>query len=87
MGVTFSLARPKQKTSSIRVKISIQGANFFVYTGKTISPELWDFKKSFIKSQVGNPTAAKASKYLRKIQMDLTEVFDDYRFGISKMTF
>jgi hypothetical protein len=45
------------------------------------------FKKSFIKSQVGNPTAAKASKYLRKIQMDLTEVFDDYRFGISKMTF
>lgn len=87
MGVSFSLARPKAKNSSIRVKISTQGANFFVYTGKTISPELWDFKKAFIKSQVGNPTAAKASKYLRKIQMDLTEVFDDYRFGISKMTF
>lgn len=87
MGVSFSLARPKAKNSSIRVKIATQGANFFVYTGKTISPELWDFKKAFIKSQVGNPTAAKASKYLRKIQMDLTEVFDDYRFGISKMTF
>ncbi|MBM3417870.1 MAG: hypothetical protein FJY17_02975 [Bacteroidetes bacterium] len=87
MGVSFSLARPKAKNSSIRVKIATQGANFFVYTGKTISPELWDFKKSFIKSQVGNPTAAKASKYLRKIQMDLTEVFDDYRFGLSKMTF
>jgi hypothetical protein len=87
MGVSFSLARPKAKNSSIRVKIATQGANFFVYTGKTISPELWDFKKSFIKSQVGNPTAAKASKYLRKIQMDLTEVYDDYRFGISKMTF
>lgn len=87
MGVSFSLARPKAKISSIRVKISTSGANFFVYTGKSISPELWDFKKSFIKSQVGNPTAAKASKYLRKIQMDLTEIFDDYRFGISKMTF
>jgi len=87
MGVSFSLARPKAKNSSIRVKIATHGANFFVYTGKTISPELWDFKKAFIKSQVGNPTAAKASKYLRKIQMDLTEVFDDYRFGISKMTF
>ena len=87
MGVSFSLARPKAKNSSIRVKIATQGANFFVYTGKTISPELWDFKKSFIKSQVGNPTAAKATKYLRKIQMDLTEVYDDYRFGISKMTF
>lgn len=87
MGVSFSLARPKAKSSSIRVKISTQGANFFVYTGKTISPELWDFKKAFIKSQVGNPTAAKASKYLRKIQMDLTDLFDDYRFGISNMTF
>ncbi len=87
MGVSFSLARPKSKNSSIRVKISTSGANFFVYTGKSISPKLWDFKKSFIKSQVGNPTAAKASKYLRKIQMDLTEIFDDYRFGISKMTF
>ena len=87
MGISFSLARPKQQLSSIRVKVSIRGANFFVYTGKTISPDLWDFKKSFIKSQVGNPTASKASKYLRKIQMDLTDVFDDYRFGISKMTF
>lgn len=87
MGVSFSLARPKAKSSSIRVKISTQGANFFVYTGKTISPDLWDFKKAFIKSQVGNPTAAKASKYLRKIQMELTDVFDDYRFGISNMTF
>jgi len=87
MGVSFSLARPKAKNSSIRVKIATQGANFFVYTGKTISPELWDFKKSFIKTQVGNSTAAKASRYLRKIQMDLTEVFDDFRFGISKMTF
>lgn len=87
MGVSFSLSRPKAKNSSIRVKIATHGANFFVYTGKTISPELWDFKKAFIKSQVGNPTAAKASKYLRKIQMELTEVFDDYRFGISKMTF
>jgi len=87
MGVSFSLARPKSKNSSIRVKISTSGANFFIYTGKSISPELWDFKKSFIKSQVGNPTAAKAGKYLRKIQMDLTEIFDDYRFGISSMTF
>lgn len=87
MGITFSLARPKSKKSGIRAKISTQGANFFIYTGKTISPDLWDFKKSFIKSQVGNPTAAKASKYLRKIQMDLSEVFDDYRFGISEMTF
>jgi len=87
MGVSFSLARPKAKNSSIRVKIATKGANFFVYTGKSISPELWDFKKSFIKTQVGNTTAAKASKYLRKIQMDLTEVFDDFRFGISKMTF
>lgn len=87
MGVSFSLARPKAKNSSIRVKIATKGANFFVYTGKSISPELWDFKKSFIKTQVGNSTAAKASKYLRKIQMDLTEVFDDFRFGISKMTF
>jgi len=87
MGVSFSLARPKARNSSVRVKISTQGANFFVYTGKTISPEIWDFKKSFIKSQIGNTTAAKASKYLRKIQMDLTEVFDEYRFGISKMTF
>ena len=87
MGVSFSLARPKAKNSSIRVKISTQGANFFVYTGKTISTDLWDYKKAFVKSMVGNPTAAKASKYLRKIQMDLTEVFDDYRFGISKMTF
>ena len=73
MGISFSLARPKQQLSSIRVKVSIRGANFFVYTGKTISPDLWDFKKSFIKSQVGNPTASKASKYLRKIQMDLTD--------------
>lgn len=87
MAISFSLSRPKQKQSSIRIKISVQGANFFVYTGKSISPDLWDFKKSFVKSQVGNPTAAKASKYLRKMQMDLTEVFDDYRFGISKMTF
>lgn len=87
MGVSFSLARPKAKNSSIRVKIATQGANFFVYTGKTISTDLWDYKKAFVKSLVGNPTAAKASKYLRKIQMDLTEVFDDYRFGISKMTF
>jgi len=87
MGVSFSLARPKQKASSIRVKISIHGANFFVYTGKTISTDLWDYKKAFVKSLAGNPTAAKASKYLRKIQMDLSEVFDDYRFGTSKMTF
>ena len=87
MGVSFSLSRPKAKNSSIRVKIATQGANFFIYTGKTISTDLWDYKKAFIKSQVGNPTAAKASKYLRKIQMDLTEVFDDYRFGLSKMTF
>jgi len=28
MGVSFSLARPKASNSSIRVKISTQGANF-----------------------------------------------------------
>ncbi len=53
MAVSFSLARPKQKVSSIRAKISVNGVGIFLYTGRSVETDHWDRKKCFVKTYVG----------------------------------
>ena len=36
MGISFSLARPNAITSSIRIKVSVNGVSIFLYSGRNI---------------------------------------------------
>lgn len=87
MGVSFSLARPKQKVSSIRVKISVSGVSIFLYTGRSIDTEHWDKKKCFVKSYVGKTTTTLLIQRLKELEIDILTLLDRYKNGKPKMSF
>ena len=87
MGVTFSLARPKQKVSSIRVKISVSGVSIFLYTGRSIETDHWDKKKCFVKSYVGKSTTTLLIQRLKELEIDILTLLDRYKNGKPKMSF
>jgi integrase len=87
MGVSFSLARPKQKVSSIRVKISVSGVSIFLYTGRSIDTEHWDKKKCFVKSYVGKNTTTLLIQRLKELEIDILALLDRYKNGKPKMSF
>jgi site-specific recombinase XerD len=87
MGVSFSLARPKQKVSSIRVKISVSGVSIFLYTGRSIETEQWDKKKCFVKSYVGKSTTTLLIQRLKELEIDILTLLDRYKNGKPKMSF
>jgi site-specific recombinase XerD len=87
MGVSFSLARPKQKVSSIRVKISVSGVSIFLYTGRSIETDQWDKKKCFVKSYVGKSTTTLLIQRLKELEIDILTLLDRYKNGKPKMSF
>jgi site-specific recombinase XerD len=87
MGVSFSLARPKQKVSSIRAKISISGVSIFLYTGRSVETDHWDKKKCFVKSYVGKSTTTLLIQRLKELEIDILTLLDRYKNGKPKMSF
>ena len=87
MGVSFSLARPKQKISSIRVKISINGISIILYTGRSVETCHWDNKKCFVKSYVGKNTTTLLIQRLKELEIEILNLLDRYKNGKPKMSF
>ncbi len=87
MGISFSLARPKQKVSSIRVKISVSGVSIFLYTGRSIETDHWDKKKCFVKSYVGKSTTTLLIQRLKELEIDILTLLDRYKNGKPKLSF
>jgi site-specific recombinase XerD len=87
MGVSFSLARPKQKVSSIRAKISVSGASIFLYTGRSVETDHWDRKKCFVKSYVGKSTTTLLIQRLKELEIDILTLLDRYKNGKPKLSF
>jgi site-specific recombinase XerD len=87
MGVSFSLARPKQKVSSIRAKISVSGVSVFLYTGRSVETDHWDKKKCFVKSYVGKSTTTLLIQRLKELEIDILTLLDRYKNGKPKMSF
>jgi integrase len=87
MGVSFSLARPKQKVSSIRAKISVNGVSIFLYTGRSVETCHWDKKKCFVKSYVGKTTTTLLIQRLKELEIDILTLLDRYKNGKPKMSF
>lgn len=87
MGVSFSLARPKQKVSSIRAKISVNGVSIFIYTGKSVETCHWDKKKCFVKSYVGKSTTTLLIQRLKELEIDILTLLDRYKNGKPKLSF
>lgn len=87
MGVSFSLARPQQKVSSIRAKISVSGVSIFLYTGRSIETDHWDKKKCFVRSYVGKSTTTLLIQRLKELEIDILILLDQYKNGKLKMSF
>ena len=87
MGVSFSLARPNQKVSSIRAKISVNGVSIFLYTGRSVETCHWDKKKCFVKSYVGKTTTTLLIQRLKELEIDILSLLDRYKNGKPKMSF
>jgi integrase len=87
MGVSFSLARPKQKVSSIRAKISVSGVSIFLYTRRSIETDHWDKKKCFVKSYVGKTTTTLLIQRLKELEIDILTLLDRYKNGKPKLSF
>ncbi len=87
MGVSFSMSRPKAKTSSLRVKVAVSGASIYMYTGRSIETQHWDNKKRFIKSHVGQTTNVRLVRYLKNLEMQILDLLDQYRNGNPKLSF
>lgn len=87
MGVSFSLARPKQKVSSIRAKISVSGVSIFLYTGRSVETDHWDKKKCFVKSYIGKSTTTLLIQRLKELEIDILTLLDRYKNGKPKMSF
>ena len=87
MGVSFSLARPKQKVSTIRAKISVSGVSIFLYTGRSVETDHWDKKKCFVKSYVGKTTTTLLIQRLKELEIDILTLLDRYKNGKPKMSF
>jgi integrase len=87
MGVSFSLARPKQKISSIRAKISVNGVSIFLYTGRSVETCHWDKKKCFVKSYVGKSTTTLLIQRLKELEIDILTLLDRYKNGKPKLSF
>lgn len=87
MGVSFSLARPKQKVSSIRAKISVSGVSLFLYTGRSVETDHWDKKKCFVKSYVGKATTTLLIQRLKELEIEILTLLDQFKNGKPKMSF
>lgn len=87
MGVSFSLARPNQKISSIRAKISVNGVSIFLYTGRSVETCHWDKKKCFVKSYVGKTTTTLIIQRLKELEIDILSLLDRYKNGKPKISF
>ena len=87
MGVSFSLARPKQKISSIRAKVSVSGVSIFIYTGRSVETCHWDKKKCFVKSYVGRSTTTLLIQRLKELEIDILTLLDRYKNGKPKLSF
>ena len=87
MGVSFSLARPKQKISSIRAKVSVSGVSIFIYTGRSVETCHWDKKKCFVKSYVGKSTTTLLIQRLKELEIDILTLLDYYKNGKPKLSF
>lgn len=87
MGVSFSLARPKQKVSSIRVKVCTNGVSLIKSTGKSIETCHWDNKKCFVKSYVGKTTTTLLIQRLKELEIDILALLDRYKNGKPKLSF
>lgn len=87
MGVSFSLARPRQKVSSIRAKVSVSGVSVFIYTGRSIETCHWDNKKCFVKSYVGKSTTTLLIQRLKELEIDILTLLDRYKNGKPKLSF
>jgi len=84
MGISFSLARPKAQTSSIRIKVSVSGSCIFLYTGRSIETANWDKKNCFVRSYAGKSTTTRVIKYLKNLELQILNVLDDYHNGSTK---
>jgi len=87
MGVSFSLARPKQKISSIRAKVSVSGVSIFIYTGRSVETCHWDKKKCFVKSYIGKSTTTLLIQRLKELEIDILTLLDRYKNGKPKLSF
>ena len=87
MGISFSLARPKQKTSSIRIKVSVHGVSLMLYTGRSVETCHWDKKKCFVKSYIGKSTTTLLIQRLKELEIEVLALLDRYKNGKPKMNF
>jgi len=87
MAVSFSLARPKQKVSSIRAKISVDGVGIFLYTRRSVETIHWDKKKCFVKTYVGKNTTSLLNQRLMELEINILTLLDRYKNGKPKMNF
>lgn len=87
MGVSFSLARPKQKISSIRIKVSVHGVYLMLYTGRSVETCHWDKKKCFVKSYIGKSTTTLLIQRLKELEIEVLALLDRYKNGKPKMSF
>jgi integrase len=87
VGVSFSLARPKNERSSIRVKVSVDGSQIILYPGKSILVSDWDKRKCFLKQSAGIGLTNRTAKALRKLEGEILEVLDEYKNGSTKFRY
>ena len=87
MGVNFNLVRPKARVSSIRVKVSVNGAAIFLYTGRSIETVHWDKRKCFVKSYPGQNTTNRLVRHLKNLEISILDALDEYKNGTPRPTF
>lgn len=81
------MARPKAKTSSIRVKVAVSGASIYMYTGRSLETQHWDRRKRFVKTSAGQTRTTRLVRYLKQLEMDILDLLDAYRNGNPRLTF
>ena len=87
MGVSFALARPNNKRSSIRVKVSVDGSCIVLYPGKSVLSSDWDKRKCFVKTSAGQSATNRLAKALRVLEQEIIDVLDQYKNGTPKFSY
>lgn len=87
MGVSFSLARPSNERSSIRIKVSVDGSQIMLYPGKSILLTDWDKRKCFVRQSAGAGQTNRIAKALRTLESEILNVLDEYHNGNTKFPY
>lgn len=77
VGVSFSLSKPKQKISAIRISVQYSGNRFFLYPGLSIKKTEWDTKKKFPREGKGINSTSFIIRELRRLEEQIKLKYDE----------